>query len=217
MERIRDYFDEVSAALSALSLAEIRQAVSLLTDAYLQRRQVFIMGNGGSAATASHFACDLAKSTAGVDGQGLKVISLTDNAPMITAWANDTDYSNIFAAQLSSLVEERDLVIAISGSGNSGNVLNGVRLARRYGAITLGLTGFDGGQLKDLVDLCLIVPSNRMTLIEDVHLILEHTMSSRLGEVALENGFSRPRRSYQRKSSRPRKELERVPLSSWGT
>jgi len=136
---------------------------------------------------------------------------------MITAWANDTDYSNIFASQLSSLVEEGDVVIAISGSGNSGNVLNGVRLARERGAVTVGLTGFDGGQLKGLVDLCVIVPSNCMSLIEDVHLILEHSISSRLKEVALENSVSRPRRGYQRKSSRPRKELERVPLSSWGS
>lgn len=146
------------------------------------------MGNGGSAATASHFACDLAKGTT-MDNPSMrkrfKVTALTDNVPLLTAWANDIDYENMFVEQLKNLLEEGDLVIAISGSGNSKNVLKAVEYANTRAAKTVGLTGFEGGRLKDMVKECLIVPSNSIERIEDVHLILEHLLCSYLRKLLI--------------------------------
>ena len=107
-------------------------------------------------------------------------MSLTDNLPLITAWANDTQYEDIFAEQLAHFVSSGDLVIGISGSGKSKNVLNAIKLAKECGALTVGLTGFDGGEMKDMVDYCLIVPSTNMQQIEDCHLIITHLIFSLL-------------------------------------
>lgn len=137
------------------------------------------MGNGGSAATASHFACDLAKGTIKDNPyikKRFKVIALTDNIPLITAWSNDTDYSQVFIEQLRNLLNKDDVVIAISASGSSENVLKAVEYANQRGALTIGLTGFDGGKLKDIANKCLKVSSDSMERIEDVHLILEHLL-----------------------------------------
>lgn len=145
------------------------------------------MGNGGSAATASHFACDLAKGTAGKDDsrKRFKVIALTDSVPIITAWANDTAYQNIFLEQLKNLLDAGDVVIAINGSGNSKNVIKAVEYANAQKALTIGLTGFGGGKLKGMVQECLIVPSHSLEQIEDVHLILEHILCSWLRAIFL--------------------------------
>jgi D-sedoheptulose 7-phosphate isomerase len=149
---------------------------------------VIIMGNGGSAATASHFACDLGKGTLAPGQPRFRVISLTDNMPLFSALANDFGYDQVFSEQLKSLVREGDVVIGISGNGNSPNVLNGIRAAREAQAITVGLVGFDGGALKDLADLSIHVPSDCMEQVEDVHVILEHLISTCLRQVSDENG-----------------------------
>jgi len=135
-----------------------------------------MFGNGGSAALASHLACDLGKGTAVNGIRRFRVLSLTDNIPVITAWANDASYEDIFAEQLRSFVEKGDIVLAISGSGNSSNVLNGLRVARELKAYTIGLTGYQGGKMKDLCDLCLIVPSDNMQFIEDLHVCISHAI-----------------------------------------
>ncbi len=139
------------------------------------------MGNGGSAATASHFACDLAKGT--TMGKGdltprFRVTTLTDNVPLLTAWSNDADYSSVFLEQLRNILEPGDVVIAISASGNSENVVRATEYANANLAITVVLTGFEGGKLKKIAQECLIVPSHSMERIEDVHLILEHLICS---------------------------------------
>jgi len=183
---ISSYLAELSSTLDKLPLHQIEKLRDILLQAYRESRQVFIMGNGGSAATASHFACDLAKGTTIGNPhmrERFKVIALTDNVPLLTAWANDTNCENIFVEQLKNLLEENDVVIAISGSGNSRNVLRAVEYANTKAAITVGLTGFEGGRLKDMVQECLIVPSNSMERIEDVHLILEHLLCSFLREL----------------------------------
>jgi D-sedoheptulose 7-phosphate isomerase len=141
---------------------------------------IFLLGNGGSAATASHLACDLGKGTVAPGRKRMKVMSLTDNLPLITAWANDTQYEDIFAEQLAHFISSGDLVMGISGSGKSKNVLNALKLAKECGALTIGLTGFDGGEMKDMVDYCLIVPSTNMQQIEDCHLIITHLIFSLL-------------------------------------
>jgi len=140
------------------------------------------MGNGGSAATASHFACDLAKGTITPGRPRFRVTALTDNVPLMTAWSNDVSYDDVFADQLSGLIRRADVVVAISGSGNSANILRAVEVALRMGGITIGLSGFDGGQLSTMVDVPVVVPCDCMEQIEDVHVVLCHLMCTVLRE-----------------------------------
>jgi D-sedoheptulose 7-phosphate isomerase len=177
-ERIAAYLSDVQGTLSKLPIDEIERVVNLLREARAQRKRVFLFGNGGSAATASHLACDLGKGTNRHGRPRLRVVALTDNVPLISAWANDSSYEDIFAQQLQEQVEPGDIAIGISGSGKSPNVLNAVKVARSAGAITIGLTGFDGGDLKSLVDLCITVPDSSIDKVEDVHLMLGHVMAS---------------------------------------
>jgi len=174
MEDIQLYLNEVQATLKKLPLDKIRDVIAVLQYARLNNKQVFILGNGGSAATASHFACDLSKGTLLPGRPRFRVMALTDNMPLFSALANDNGYENVFAEQLASFVQPGDVVISISGSGNSANVLKATELARSVRATTIGLTGFDGGKLKDMVDICVLVPNHCMEQVEDIHLLLEH-------------------------------------------
>jgi len=149
---------------------------ALLLRARAEGRTIFILGNGGSAATASHLANDLNKGAAVAGRPRFRALALTDNVPLITAWANDTHYGNVFVEQLANFFEPGDVVVAISGSGNSPNVLAAVTWAARRGAVTIGFTGGDGGQLRHLVECPVVVPSSRMEQIEDMHLILCHAL-----------------------------------------
>lgn len=180
IEAILTYLTDVQSILDHLNKEDIARVIDVLLLANEERRRVFIVGNGGSAATASHFACDLSKgaSVAGLPRFG--VIALTDNVPLITAWANDTDYQNVFAQQMVGLIRRGDVVIGISGSGNSANVLNAIRLGTQRGATTVGLTGFNGGALKQLVDVNIHVDSFCMEQVEDVHMILTHLITTQL-------------------------------------
>ncbi len=177
-ERIAAYLSDMQGTLGKLPIEEIERVVNVMREARAQRKRIFLFGNGGSAATASHLACDLGKGTNKHGRPRLRGIALTDNVPLISAWANDSSYEDIFAQQLQEQVEPGDIAVAISGSGNSPNVLNGVKVARSAGAITVGLTGFDGGDLKGLVDLCIIVPDHSIDQVEDVHLMLGHVIAS---------------------------------------
>ena len=168
------YLAQLQKTVANLPVDLIDRVIAILLESARQRNKVFIFGNGGSASTASHFACDLAKNTQVPGAPHFRVIGLTDNMALMTAWANDTAFDNIFAAQLSPLVEPGDVVIGISCSGNSVNVLKAMEVARQHGATTIGFTGDHGGQLKDRVDLCIQVSSPRIEQQEDAHLILEH-------------------------------------------
>ena len=181
-EMIRDYIAQLQGTLERLPWGQIEKVIEVLIEAQWSRRTVYIFGNGGSAATASHMACDLGKNTAIHGLPRIRVIALTDNVELITAWANDTAYENIFAEQLRGLVDKDDVVVAISGSGRSPNVLQGVELARQAGATTIGLTGFEGGFLADMVDIPVVVPSDSMERVEDVHLVLDHMICSTIRE-----------------------------------
>ena len=180
---IHDYTTRLQDVLDRLPADDILRSIDEIIEAGERGGTVFILGNGGSAATASHFACDLAKGTQRPGLRPFRVMALTDNVPLITAWGNDTAYDRIFAEQLRPLVQSGDLVVGISGSGNSPNVLEAMRVAREAGARTIGWTGFRGGKIKDLVDVCVIVPSDSMEQIEDVHLILEHAVCTTLRKV----------------------------------
>src|SRR5439155_9077698 len=136
----------------AISRPDLERVLSLLENVYHNGHRVFIMGNGGSAATASHFALDLAKNTIMPGAPRVKAISLTDHVPLITAWSNDTAYEHIFAEQLANMIEPGDLVIGISASGNSLNVINALNVAKKSRAATIGLLGAKGGLIKNIVD-----------------------------------------------------------------
>jgi D-sedoheptulose 7-phosphate isomerase len=173
----RQYFEEHQRVLAALPLGTIDQIADELVKAYEAERMVYLFGNGGSASLASHFACDLGKGTAYCNGgKRLRVLALTDNIPTITAWANDCSYEDIFSEQLKNLVRSQDVAFAISGSGNSKNVLNALRVAREAGATTIGIAGFQGGEMKSLCDICVVVPSDNMQVIEDLHLAMAHSI-----------------------------------------
>lgn len=172
----KEYLLAVQDVLERLDHAIIDQMVEAIWRGYEAGRTLFLFGNGGSAALASHFACDIGKGTIAGGERRLKTIALTDNVALITAWANDKSYQDIFSEQLDGLAEKGDMAMAISGSGNSPNVLRGLEVARKIGLQTLVLTGFAGGRAKALGDLCLVVPSNSMQHIEDAHLCATHAI-----------------------------------------
>ena len=172
------YFEAYHRVLATMPHEWVEQVAAKLFEAYLDSRGIYIFGNGGSAALASHFACDLGKGTCfnGKSRKRIRVMSLTDNLPLLTAWANDTSYDFVFAEQLRNFVEPGDIAFAISGSGNSPNVLHGLQAAREGGAYTIGLGGFEGGKMKSLCDLCIVIPSNNMQIIEDFHVSVTHAL-----------------------------------------
>jgi phosphoheptose isomerase len=172
----RGYLQVLGSVLERLRIADIEAAIDRLFEAYVQNHGVYIFGNGGSAALASHTSCDLSKGTAVNGNRPFRVISLTDNVPLITAWANDLHYDDIFSAQLRPLIQRGDIAFAISGSGNSPNVLKALQIAREAGATNIGMAGFQGGKVKALCDICITVPSENMQHIEDAHVCLMHAM-----------------------------------------
>lgn len=179
---INSYISTLQALLDSLPRDNIQQTIELLHWARLENKQVFIMGNGGSASTASHFACDLGKNTVMPGHPRFRVLPLTDNMALFSAYANDDGYASVFEEQLASMVKPQDVVIGISTSGNSPNVLNAIAFADRAGATTVGFTGFDGGRLSELVDIEIHVQSDCIEQLEDVHLMLEHLIVTALRE-----------------------------------
>ncbi len=172
----QSYIAGLVAALQSIPPETIGRIADVLARARNEGRMVLVLGNGGSAATASHFVVDLNKTANRPGTARLRAVALTDNVPLLTAWANDARYQDVFVEQIENFVTPGDVVIAISGGGQSPNVLAAVRRAREKGATTIGLTGFDGGQLKDLVDVCLIVRGQVMGQIEDAHLAVGHML-----------------------------------------
>lgn len=174
---IEDYLKGLRSCLDEISKQDIEDIVDIIIAAYKEGRQIFIMGNGGSATTACHFARDLQIGTAVEGKPRVKAFSLTDNVALVTALANDNDYSSIFKEQLVGQIEEGDVVIGISASGNSPNVLRGIEFARSQGAVTVGLIGFGGGKLKDFTHKCVVLSSQDYGQVEDIHLTLDHIIS----------------------------------------
>ncbi|HTE19854.1 MAG TPA: SIS domain-containing protein [Armatimonadota bacterium] len=190
MEQIQFYLGDVTRLVGQLPVAQLSGLVERLLAAYKDGRQVFLVGNGGSAATCSHMATDFQKCIYLAGGKPFRCMALTDSVPLITAWANDTAYEHVFAEQLRTWVQPGDLVFCVSGSGNSPNVLQAARLGRELGAYTVGLTGYEGGKLAPMVDESLVVPSDNMQRIEDAHMIILHVLFWRMQQEveALGNG-----------------------------
>jgi D-sedoheptulose 7-phosphate isomerase len=177
------YLKELKKSLDSLIIEDLEEVTLALKEAYDKDRQIFIFGNGGSAATASHFVCDLGKGTVVKGKKRFRAIGLNDNIPLLTAWSNDLTFEECFKEQLINLLQEGDLVIAFSASGNSKNVLKAVEYAKSKGATTIGFSGFKGGELAKITHKPIVVKSDNMERIEDIHLILEHMIKSCLKEI----------------------------------
>jgi D-sedoheptulose 7-phosphate isomerase len=172
-----NYIADIKQTLDRLPLLAVESAVKRIVTTWRNNGKVFIMGNGGSAATALHMACDLSKNTATPGQRRLRALSLNDNMALFSALSNDCQYENVFAEQIRTLADVGDVVIAISASGNSANILNGVQAAHELGVMTIGFTGYHGGKLAGMVDIPIVVPSHNIEQIEDVHMMLEHIVT----------------------------------------
>ncbi len=178
IEKIKNYKESLNEMIAQLDENVINELMNLLTKARDEDKQIFIMGNGGSGATASHFVGDFNKGLS-LDmprDKRYRVISLVDNLPTVLSLANDVSYDDIFVEQLKNFICEGDIVIGISGSGNSENVVRAVKYAKECGNTVVGLTGYSGGKLKELSDLNVHVNIDNMQIVEDLHMVLTHLM-----------------------------------------
>ena len=174
LDFINRYLQEIRETINEMPAEKINEVVDIIFEAYRQNKCLFIFGNGGSAATASHVACDMAKGTAMPDRRRFKVLCLSDNVPLITAWANDTDYRNTFGEQLRNFVEPGDVALGLSFSGMSPNVINAFKTANEMGATSILFSGRSGGEARKVARVHILVPSDHMQQIEDIHAMLCH-------------------------------------------
>jgi len=183
---IDKYFAEMEEIIGSIRRQDIDQVIDLLFRAWKRGATVFVMGNGGSASTATHFACDLQKVTIVEGKKRFKALALNDNIPLASAWINDSGFENLFSEQLRNFLEPGDVVIAISVHGGVGqdkaglwsqNLLRAVEYAKEKGAETIGFSGFDGGALKEMVDACVVVPFDSTPQVESFHAVLEHLVT----------------------------------------
>ena len=184
---IETYLSDMKKVIEAISIDDIDRVVELLFSAWERGNQVFICGNGGSASTATHFSCDLSKTTIVEGKRRFKVHCLNDNIPLITAIINDEGFDNLFIEQLKNLFQKGDILICISVHGGVGrdkaalwsqNLVKAMRYAKEMKGYTIGLAGFDGGVMKEIADACIVVPINSTPQVESFHLALEHLISS---------------------------------------
>ena len=174
--QIDDYLARLRVAIDSLPQDRIADLGELLFRAYRDGKHVFTLGNGGSASTASHMACDLAKNTIDSNMRRFRILSLNDNVSLLTALANDLGYENVFSEQLKNLIRAGDVLIVISASGNSPNVLGAIRYAQERSAEVAAIVGFGGGRAAQLADLAIVVDSDHYGIVEDVHLVLNHIL-----------------------------------------
>lgn len=176
MDEINAYLSSVAAVVRKVDAHAVREVVEVIRRAYERRGTVFLFGNGGGAATSSHLACDLVKETALPGKPRVKALSLSTDVPIITAWANDTDYTNTFGEQLATLADERDVAVGFSGSGMSPNIINALKVIKDLGGTGVWFSGGDGGEAKRYADVSVLVPSDNTQIIEDVHIVLGHVI-----------------------------------------
>jgi len=186
-----NYLAEMRDVIRRIDVGAVARVVDLLHDTWLERGTIFIMGNGGSASTATHFVCDLAKCTIVEGAPRFRVIGLNDNVPLVSALTNDNGFQHVYSEQLEPFLAKGDAVIAISVHGGSGadkagpwsqNLLRAVQLAKERGARTIGFSGFDGGALATTCDACVTVPVKSTPHVESLHLALEHLVCGALTE-----------------------------------
>lgn len=194
INQIQNYFEDLRDIINKISKEDIDKAIQVLDTARKEGKRIFIIGNGGSASTATHFACDLNKYTS-VDGKKrFRAISLEDNVPLITALVNDEGWDSVYSYQLENLMDDGDCIVAISVHGGSGkdkaalwsqNLLKAVKIVQSRGGKAVGLVGFDGGALKEIADACIVVPINSTPQVEGFHLVLTHLICSLVREQLL--------------------------------
>jgi len=193
---IKLYLQELESIIKRVSQDDIDRVISLLYEAWREKRQVFLAGNGGSASTATHFACDLAKFTSEKGEKRFRSIALTDNAALVSALTNDLGWENVYVEQLKNWMREGDILVVISVHGGSGadkagvwsqNLLKAARYVKDKGGKVIGLAGFDGGVLKDMADACIVVPINSTPQVEGFHVVLTHLICARLRELIAES------------------------------
>jgi len=186
-EEINQYFDDINSVLKKISKEEILKVINLLDKAREEGRKIFIIGNGGSASTATHFACDLNKYTTVENKKRFRAISLEDNIPLMTALVNDEGWDQVYSYQLENLMDDGDYLVAISVHGGSGednaglwsqNLLRASKMIQAKGGKVIGLAGFDGGALKQIADACIVVPIESTPQVEGFHLELTHLICS---------------------------------------
>lgn len=171
---IDKYFDRLKSAIDALDRQELDYFIQILLKARDNDKHIYIMGNGGSAATASHFVCDFNKGMSYQQDKKFKMICLNDNVATMLAYSNDVGYEDVFVEQLRNFLKKDDVVIGISGSGNSKNILKAVDYANSVGAVTIGLTGFNGGELKKKASMSVNANIDDMQISEDIHMMICH-------------------------------------------
>jgi D-sedoheptulose 7-phosphate isomerase len=192
LSRSNEYLNEVSEIASKVERGSVDRAIGILYDAWKNDNQVFAMGNGGSASTATHLACDLNKWVSDDAEKKFRAFSLVDNIPLVSALTNDNGWGDVYYEQLRNFFRKGDVVVAISVHGGSGsdkagpwsqNLLKGVKYAKDNGGRVVGLSGFDGGMLKTVADACIVVPANSTPHVEGMHLVLTHLMCEQLREM----------------------------------
>jgi len=195
-EFVQHYFAEMHKVVDDISIDDIDRAIELLWATWEREGQVFTCGNGGSASTATHFACDLAKTTIVGDRKRFRAYCLNDNIPLVSALINDDGFDNLFYEQLKNSFREGDVLICISVHGGAGsdkaglwsqNLLKAMKYASDSGGKTIGLSGFDGGPMKDIADACIVVPIDSTPQVESFHLVLEHLICARLRQKIAES------------------------------
>ena len=192
-EYIEEYFSKIDDLIREIPKDKIEEVIESLYNAWKKDEQVFIMGNGGSASTAAHFACDLAKGTIVEDKERLRVASLVDNVPLVSSWTNDSGFGSIFAEQLKPWLKEGDILVGFSVHGGSGkgeagpwsqNLVKAMNLAKERKAKIIGFSGFNGGAMKEMADICITIPINSeplgTPLVESLHVVLHHLVCSAL-------------------------------------
>lgn len=177
---MQQYFTQLAAVLANVSDAQSTAVLDALWQTYQRDGTVIVCGNGGSAASASHLVCDLGKWTVVPGKRRFRAVALTDNMPLVTAWGNDTAYDQTFVEQLPMFFRPGDTLVAISGSGNSPNVLNACNWVKAQGGTTVGMSGFGGGKLAGIADVPFVAPSSFMPEVEDVHIALCHALAVNL-------------------------------------
>ncbi|MCW3999797.1 MAG: SIS domain-containing protein [Candidatus Bathyarchaeota archaeon] len=194
---IKDYLIELKTAATNIRQEDINLALTLLYNAWKDGKQVFVAGNGGSASTATHFTCDLAKFTAVEDKQRFKAICLNDNIPLVSALTNDLGWENVYYEQLRNIMNSGDLLVVISVHGGSGadkagiwsqNILKAAEYVQNNGGKVIGLAGFDGGALKQMADACIVAPVNSTPQVEGFHVVLTHLLCAALRQAITETG-----------------------------
>ncbi|MBN2421627.1 SIS domain-containing protein [Candidatus Woesearchaeota archaeon] len=191
-EYINTFFKECKTIIDEVNKEDINKVIELLFNAWKQGKQIFLMGNGGSASTATHFTADLAKTTMTKGRKRFKAICLNDNIPLMSAWVNDEGWENLYLGQLENLFEKGDILIGFSvhggsGKGNAGNWSQNLTKAYQYvidnKGTTIGFSGFDGGAMKQICDACVVVPFNATPHVEAFHVVLQHLIIFRLKEL----------------------------------